>query len=163
VPIASSMTSTPRASFGVPMVRGLRGSFRLSPSALTASVCGSACRISVSENGKNCAERIASCLGPLAAACRVSVSWETSMRAGHGEDCGSIERAASNAARVPSLASGGVPLAAAAGSVSDRRPSPGMHSFSHTSQVTWALMGTWVDGARSAGAVISVSRVVSPS
>ena len=102
-PIASSMTSTPRASFGVPMVRALRGSVRLRPASLTASVCGSACRIRVSENGKNSAERMASGLRPLAAACSPSASWETSMRADQGDGCGRVARAASNSARVAGL------------------------------------------------------------
>ena len=84
------------------------------------------------------------------------------MRALQGEGCGRAVRAASNDALV--AASGtAVASGAATGRLSDRLASPGMHSFSHTSHATSALIATGAAASSARGGVIRVSSVVSPS
>ena len=140
-PSASSTTSTPPASVGAAVDSALRSRRRTRPSRVTSSCCGAACRTSVSALGKKKAERTAPGVQALGSTSSVSPSGATSMRATPGRGLRQGPARGVEGGRRGCVRRSGAP-GPATGRLSDRLASPGMHSFSHTSQVTSALRAT---------------------
>ena len=161
-PVSSSRTSKPPASVGGSVSTALRSRRRVKPPGLSDSGCGAACRTSVSELGKKDAERIARVSRSLVSTSSVSWSGATARRAGQDARCGKARRAISNIAAFAGSGVGDAP-GSATFRLSDRLASPGMHSRSHTSQVTSALRATGPAPSSWGAGVMRVSRVVSCS
>ena len=160
-PRASSTTSTPPASAGSAVDSALRSMRRTRPSRVTLSRCGAACRTSVSALGKKKAAD-----GPGIQALGVDEERHLVRRKLHargpgrglrqGPACG-VEGGCGGCVRHrgPRPATGRARV---------RLVSPGMHSFSHTSQVTSALMAIGaVEPSSVRGGLMRASSVVSPA